>query len=205
MNIKEEWKSVVGFPDYEVSNYGRIKSLIRFKERTCPHTNRKYLGKYGGKILEQGIGWSKRNPNNRYPMFLFVTLCMNNKKYSKTIHRMVLEAFIGPCPSNMEGCHNDGSPLNNRLENLRWDTKRNNHLDRNKHGTMGGFKKGENHPSKGYICGSQMNHSKLNEKLVKYIREQEYYKGLYVALSNKFGISKSTITDVISRRTWKHI
>ena len=50
-------------------------------------------------------------------------------------HRLVLQAFVGPCPDSMEACHNDGNHQNNRLGNLRWDTKKNNAADRLKHGT----------------------------------------------------------------------
>lgn len=42
------------------------------------------------------------------------------------VHRLVLTAFRGPCPTGKEGCHNDGDHTNNQLRNLRWDTHRNN-------------------------------------------------------------------------------
>ncbi len=50
-------------------------------------------------------------------------------------HRAVLLAFVGPCPEGMEACHNNGDPLDNRVENLRWDTRSNNTLDKVAHGT----------------------------------------------------------------------
>ena len=50
------------------------------------------------------------------------------------MHCLVLEAFIGLRPKNMECCHNDGNPQNNDLTNLRWDTKLSNAKDRIKHG-----------------------------------------------------------------------
>lgn len=54
-------------------------------------------------------------------------------------HRMVAEAFLGPCPKGLEVCHGDGNPINNRVGNLRYDTHRNNMLDAIQHGTfMGG-------------------------------------------------------------------
>ncbi len=52
------------------------------------------------------------------------------------IHRIVLEAFKGPCPEGMEACHNDGIPHHNRPENLRWDTHYNNMQDAKKHGVL---------------------------------------------------------------------
>lgn len=50
------------------------------------------------------------------------------------VHALVLEAFIGPRPSGMVCCHNDGDPLNNSVDNLRWDTQASNILDIVKHG-----------------------------------------------------------------------
>lgn len=54
------------------------------------------------------------------------------------LHRLILEAFRGPCPEGMEACHfPDPDPANNRIENLRWDTHRENCLDLSRHIAMG--------------------------------------------------------------------
>src|SRR3546814_16009402 len=47
-----------------------------------------------------------------------------------------MEAFVGPRPDGMEVAHNDGDPLNNRLENLRYATPAENTDDKLKHGTL---------------------------------------------------------------------
>jgi hypothetical protein len=54
---------------------------------------------------------------------------VNQKRYTFLIHRLVLEAFVGKRPEKMDGCHNNGDKTDNRLVNLRWDTRRNNNLD----------------------------------------------------------------------------
>lgn len=51
------------------------------------------------------------------------------------VHRLILLAFVGPCPPGMEGCHEDGDPLNCTLANLRWDTPKANKADSIRHGT----------------------------------------------------------------------
>lgn len=51
------------------------------------------------------------------------------------VHVLVLEVFVGPCPSGMEGCHANGDPSDNRLVNLRWDTHSANMRDAMRHGT----------------------------------------------------------------------
>jgi hypothetical protein len=60
------------------------------------------------------------------------------------VHRLVLIAFIGPCPDGMEGCHEDGNPGNNRLSNLRWGTHQSNQQDMRRHGRT---KIGESSPN----------------------------------------------------------
>ena len=49
-------------------------------------------------------------------------------------HRAVLFAFVGPPPAGTECCHNNGDPADNRLANLRWDTRKSNAADRKRHG-----------------------------------------------------------------------
>jgi hypothetical protein len=50
------------------------------------------------------------------------------------VHRLILEAFVSPCPNGMEACHEpDPDRLNNRLSNLRWDTRSANQLDAYQH------------------------------------------------------------------------
>ena len=45
------------------------------------------------------------------------------------VHRLVAEAFIPSLKEGLEVCHNDGNPANNRVQNLRWDTRSSNVLD----------------------------------------------------------------------------
>lgn len=94
---KEQWKEIEGFPDYEISNLGRVK-------RATPACQTAI-----GRILcpwEQSWG------------YLQVTL---NGKH-KRVHILVLNAFIGKCPEGYEGNHKDGNKKNNRIDNLEWIT-----------------------------------------------------------------------------------
>jgi hypothetical protein len=54
---------------------------------------------------------------------------------SRYVHELVLEAFMGPRPLGMECCHNNGDKTDNRLENLRWDTRSENSNDSFRDGT----------------------------------------------------------------------
>src|SRR5699024_6464865 len=50
------------------------------------------------------------------------------------VHRLVLEAFVGPCPDGMEACHWDDDKTNNHVSNLRWATQSDNMHDRVRNG-----------------------------------------------------------------------
>jgi hypothetical protein len=52
------------------------------------------------------------------------------------LHRVVLLAFVGPRPANCEACHSNGIRSDNRLANLRWDTRESNVADRVRHVRM---------------------------------------------------------------------
>ena len=47
----------------------------------------------------------------------------------RTVHSLVMEAFVGPCPPGRLVCHEDGNFWNCHLENLRYDTSVSNRKD----------------------------------------------------------------------------
>lgn len=91
----EEWKDIEGYPNYMVSNLGRVKSLKFGKE----------------KILK-----SRKNNDG----YLYINLCKEGKKKTHTIHRLVAQAFL-PNPNNLpEVNHKDEDKTNNRIENIEY-------------------------------------------------------------------------------------
>lgn len=114
----ENWKPVPGYEDlYEVSSLGRVRSLGRVDP------------------LGRNVAPRVMKPAVRRDGYGAVALWRDGVKVQWLVHRLVLTAFVGECPPSLEGCHNDGNPRNNRLDNLRWDTRSENQLDRVKHGT----------------------------------------------------------------------
>ena len=62
---------------------------------------------------------------------MHVNLFRDGRNHLVAVHRIVLEAFVGPCPEGMEGCHYpDADKRNNALANLRWDAQAENAKDR---------------------------------------------------------------------------
>lgn len=132
--IKEEiWKIIEGFDGYEISNLGQVRSKEKIVDR-----------KNGSKrTLKEKI----LNPAVNGNGYLFVVLRKDNKSYHKTIHRLVIEAFT-PNPDG-KPCvdHIDTIKTNNRIENLRWATHKennNNPLTLEKYSKA---KKGDKHPN----------------------------------------------------------
>ncbi len=105
-----EWRPLPGFEGYTVSSDGDIRGKRGRIIRPTPNRDG---------YLRVGLRAVYRGP----PVMM-------------SVHRVVLLAFVGPCPEGMQACHNNGVRSDNRVENLRWDTVRNNCLDRGKHGTV---------------------------------------------------------------------
>jgi len=121
----------------------------------------------------------------------WVWLCKEGKHYRKAVHILVLNNFIGPCPPGMEACHEDGIRTNTSLINLRWDTRKNNHADKHKHGTA---QIGEDAPN-----------VKLNEKKVKEIRYLFSHGKSIEHLSYMFDVTKTNIRYIVQRKIWAHV
>jgi len=153
-----------------------------------------YCASKDGKI------WSKRSNKFLSPSFSsiygIVILSSKGKKNYRKVHRLILETYIGPCPEGMEACHNNGIRSDNRLENLRWDTKSNNQRDSVVHGTNAGLKKkGENH-----------HNSKLTESDIHSIRLiWKYRLNTQKNIAKAFRISRGHVGDIVNKKKWKHI
>src|SRR5262245_12445878 len=116
--MSERWLPVPGYEGlYEVSDLGRVRSL---------HTGRG-KGKRGGLLAPALTGGTCPK--------LCVVLYRDGAKRTRLVHHLVLEAHARPRPPGMDALHGPGGPLDNRLENLYWGTRRRNYLDSVRDGT----------------------------------------------------------------------
>lgn len=106
---EEIWRPVVGYEGlYEVSSYGRVRSVDRYV-KACYEKYRLHKGK----IL---------SPGKDKDGYLFVVLSCNGKHKTITIHRLVSQAFI-PNPDDLPIInHKDEVKTNNSVDNLEWCT-----------------------------------------------------------------------------------
>ena len=112
--MEEMWKQIEGFPDYDVSTLGRIRSWRTNK--TTPVIRK----------LENNGGYH------------YVSLMKPGepKKVGRKVHRLVAQAFI-PNPDNLpEVAHKDGNPEHNTINDLRWSTHGDNMRDKVEHRTL---------------------------------------------------------------------
>lgn len=130
MNRAEEWRAIPGYEGiYEVSDYGRVRSLDRIVLRSNGHC-RLQRGRLL-RLMDDGRGYRA------------VTLSRGGRTETGRVHRLVLLAFVGAPEYGQEGCHGNGDRADNRLANLRWGTHSENVRDSIKHGTHSEVRKTE--------------------------------------------------------------
>lgn len=116
-----EWRPVPGHAGYEVSDAGEIRRTALFD----PH-GRKV--KNGGTVAQSLTG-----PKGRQYYEVSLRTLTPGQRVRRKVHHLVLEAFSGPRPAGLMGCHTNGDAFDNRRANLRWDTQANNIADMHRH------------------------------------------------------------------------
>jgi hypothetical protein len=165
-----EFRAIPGHPGYEADSDGNIWSLITLGDHRITDTRQRRLSA----CLSSSTG------------YLYVTA-----RKSTTVHRLILLAFIGPCPPGHEACHNNGIRTDNRPSNLRWDTRKSNHNDKHVHGTWQG---GENNPQ-AVLTEVQVGTIKVRLRNGETARD----------IAREYGMEESTIGYIRSGKLWKHV
>jgi len=120
--------------------------------------------------------------------YLLVSLSHKGKHYHRSIHRLLLQTFVGSCPEGMECRHLDDNNQNNKLSNLKWGTHKDNMQDTVKH-------RGRN--------GGNLKLSESDVRMIIYMWRTELFTQTEIA--NIYGVTLSCINHIIDGRTWKHI
>lgn len=163
----EAWRAVPDWPGYEVSDSGRVRSLDPRQRCAEPRVLR------------------LRTDRTEY---VTVDLHRGARRQQARVHRLVLLAFVGPCPPGHEAAHRNGVRSDNRLGNLAWRTRAANAAHKAAHG-RGLW--GERHPL-----------ARLTWAAVRAI-----HRGHAAGLSNRamartHGVSRETIRNVVRGRAW---
>jgi hypothetical protein len=167
------YKEVDGFPGYKVGTDGSVWSC-RMKDGSFKNS------------------WHRlRTSKRRKQRYLTVCFRTGPKNHGRYVHRLVLAAFVGPCPEGMESCHKNGNPEDNRVENLRWDTHQSNIDDKLKHGTQ--------------LQGSQIYCAKLEERDIVFIRRLYEHGIPQDVIGDVYGVDQSHVSEIVLRKIWKHV
>lgn len=174
---QETWRVVAGYEGlYEVSDLGTVRSLDHYV---------KHLR--GGSRLCSGI-IRKTFPNQGY---LKVHLSKHNHTQMCSVHQLVANAFLGPCPAEMQVAHWDNNGLNPRLDNLRYATPAGNNNDKHRHGTQ--------------FQGEAVLTHKLTDDDVREIRIALATGISKMSQARKFGVSHKTIRNLAAGLIWKSV
>lgn len=165
--MRERWRDIPRYAGlYQASDRGRIR---RRRGRVVLST---------AKVRRTG--------------YLVVTLSAAGARRQAKVHRLVLEAFVGPCPRGMEARHLDGDRANNRLSNLQWGTHAKNIADRCLvHKTTA---RGERH-----------GRAKLTIAEVKRIHVLRAKGFLQREIAAQIGITQAHVSRVLGGENWAHL
>ena len=148
--------------------------------------------------------WRQLKP---YPQSKGHCVVSIGRKNTRFVHRLILEAFVGPCPEGMECRHLDGDPGNNRLENLAWGTPEENHADSVRHGTAYSHsienmqRLAADSPDKPWNfvkhkAGEKHHRAKLSDEQVRIIRQMvdtSRRDGTASRLAKEWGVTSATV------------
>lgn len=169
--VGEEWRPVPGFPLYEVSNLGRVRT-------------HKPLGGPSERPRQEPLLLRTRLNSHGYRR---VGLRRDGANFVRTVHALVLVAFAGARPADMECRHLNGDKTDNRLVNLAWGTRAENARDLVQHGGH---------------AGEHNWNSKLTTADVRAMRAANAPPS---ALAARYKICERHAADVIAGKRWRHV
>lgn len=171
----EEWRPIADWPDYAVSDFGRVKRIKK------PYSGRGRVGAILKPRYSTGV---------QYPA---VNLTRDRRPQHWFVHRLVAHVFLGPCPDGYEVNHRDGDKGNPRLSNLEYVTRSNNL----RHAFENGMMSAQGEKNTRAILSDGDIRSIRAEYTGAY--------GQCAALARRYGVSHATMQDIVHRRHWTHV
>ncbi len=175
--VSMEWRVCPRFPHLEISECGDLRFVLAGPKRPKGY-------RFKGFIDADG--------------YIRYSWKLNGDMFVIAAHRLVAEAFIGPCPSEKhEVAHNNGSRVSCDYRNLRWATRLENADDTRTHDTI--------------QAGERNGRAKITEDDVHFIRveyrrvKNERIKGGLIALEKRFDLHRATIIGIAKGASWRHL
>lgn len=173
-----EYRNIDSFPGYRVGSDGSVWSCWA----------RVYTPGVKGCRYALGTIWRRLKPDSSGT---YLTVALSRK--TRHVHRLVLEAFVGPCPHGMEACHFPSRDTNNNaVSNLRWDT----HIENVSHKVLHGT----------HLRGLRNPKCKLTPQQVRAIRIIYEAGGVQQSdIAALYGVTRQLIWRIIKRKCWAHL
>ena len=174
--MKENFKAIKGYENYEVSDLGNVRSVDRMIKRT--DGQERFIE---GKPLKTQYDAASGRP--------IIRLYDSKTKKGRTfkISRLVMLTFVGERPDGMEICHSNGDHTDDRLVNLRYGSRSDNQIDILKHSNK---------------CAA----GKLSIEQVIEIRRAYKEKEMnQYELAKKFKVSQGNISEIVNRKLFSFV
>ena len=163
--LMAQWKDMVNDDRYEGSDQGEVRRKDTQRIRVPSSTPSKYK---------------------------VIVLSMPGGKYKGVyVHREVIRAFVGECPSDCEVSHLNGDNTDNRLVNLAYESRLMNMRRKKEHGTQ--------------AYGAAHQSSKLTDGMVQKIWQLSFDGLSQNEISKHLPVSKSHIGRILRGEHWSHI
>lgn len=163
--MKEKWVRVNGYEErYEVSDLGRVRNIET------------------GHLLKHSISGGGGG-------YQAVALCRNGHIDRRLLHRLLMEHFVGPCPSGHEVNHKDGNKRNFNLTNLEYVTRKENRAHAVRTGLL-------------VIHGEHNKRAKLTDRQARQIKHSE---GKIRDVGALYGVTHRIVSLIRRGLLWKHV
>jgi len=172
----EEWRVVPGYPKYEVSSLGRVRSWY------------KPIWRAGNPPYILAGGYHQRDATQEKGRRVVLLYETSRKCRSFEVARLVLLAFSRSPNPGEQVRHLDGNASNDNIENLAWGTAKENTADKIGHGR--------------WPAGENNGNVKLTEDDVLAIRAS---KERHAVMVERYGVCYETISQIRRRIIWRHI
>jgi hypothetical protein len=172
----EEWASVPETPGYEVSDHGNVRSYLKPGNHKRKHADRPRL-----------LAQSTRTDGRR----TIGLPTADGRTTTRSVARLVMLTFVGPCPPGLEVAHLNGDAGDNRLVNLKYVTHKENESHKRAHGTV---TVGERNGA-ALLLGWQVSE-------IKYLAD----KGIPQArIADLFQVRRQVVNNILLGKRWSHV
>lgn len=175
--MTEVWRPIPGHTGYEASSLGRVRSVDRvIMRRNRASPGRRYPVALRGTVLALGVDRDGYN-----------TVTLGGSGSTVHVGRLVAAAFHGAPQQGVHADHINRDRSDDSVGNVRW-------LDQEANRAARVFARGEAHGAAVLSAGQ-----------VQAIRDRVAAGEPYAAVADAFGVSRSNVGMIATRRTWAHV